>query len=304
MKKLFICLLGFCVSPVVYSQNVGIGTTTAPELLTVNGTALIDAGNLNNGFFPNGRVLKFGTIGGVGIGSNKNGGPSTFGLELFTNFQRRFVIDSAGNVGINADALPNFQLTVNGNSYTSGLGIGTTLPDLVSYKLDVNGSVRFRTDLYVNRDIWADRNLDVDGTSNLFGNILAGNNLSVGGTITGQEDLAITGNITMDGGKGMVRSTNSTQQVIAYPSGTVGYTNAPAGYTDDVEFVLPNVFASNPRVILAQVTNQTGTFERWTYTIHSINIVTHRFTVRFYNASSTTSTMSATFNFIAVGSAL
>lgn len=297
MKKILITLFISSISFTTNAQNIGIGTTTAPELLTVNGTTLIDAGNLNNGFFPNGRVLKFGTFGGVGIGSNKVGGPSYNGIELFTNFSRRFVIDSAGNVGINSDGLSAFKLTVNGNSYLGGLGIGTTTPDLITHKLDVNGAARVRTDFYINRDLWVDRNLDVDGTSNMFGNVTMSGNLNVTGIV------AATGGITLEG-KGILRSSSSAQQIVAFPSGAVGYTNAPAGYTDDVEFVLPNVFATTPRIMMAQVQNQSGTFERWTYTIHTIDLTTHRFTVRFYNASNGPSTFSATFLFIAVGGAL
>lgn len=298
MKKILLLLLAFYLINTSLAQHVGIGTTTAPELLTVNGTALIDAGNLNNGFFPNGRVLKFGTFGGVGIGSNKVSGPTYNALEFYTGFDRRMAIDSAGFVGINRDPIPGLALAVNGNTYIHGLGVGTVIPDLVTYKFDVNGSMRGRLDAFINRDLWVDRNFDVDGTSNLFGNVVMSSNLSVSGNIT------TSGNILTDGNKGIVRSTNSAQQVIAYPSGSVGYTNAPSGYTDDVEFVLPNVFAGVPKVSLAQVTNMSGTFERWTFTIHSVNIATNRFTVRFYNASSGPSTFTATFNFMAVGTAL
>jgi hypothetical protein len=211
---------------------------------------------------------------------------------------------NSGNVGIGAST-PSHKLTVNGNALISdGLGIATTTPDLVSHKLDVNGSARTRVDHYINRDLWVDRNLDVDGTSNLLGNIIAGNNISISGSITGVDNVTVSQNVTVDGGKGIVRSTNSSQRVVAFPVGSVGYTNAPSGFTDDVEFALPNVFASDPVITIGQVTNQSGTFERWTFTIHSVNIVTHRFVVRFHNSSNTNSTFSCTFNFIAIGTAL
>jgi len=292
MKKILLSLIGFCISTIVYCQHVGIGTTTAPELLTVNGTALIDASNLNNGFFPNGKVLKFGTTGGVGIGSNKIGGPSTNGLEFFTGSSRRFVIDSAGYIGINADAIPAFRLTVNGNSYIGGLALGTTQPDLLSYKLDVEGNTRVRNDSYVNRDLWVDRNFDVDGVSSFAGNITTGANLTIGG------------NITVDGGRGVIRSTNSTQQVVSYPIGSVLLNNASAGYTIDVTFAFSNVFAAVPKISIAQITGTSGPFERWLYTIHSVDLATRTFLVRFYTPNGTSGAATMTLNFIAIGAAL
>lgn len=304
MKKIMILLAGFAGTMSLNAQNVGIGTTNPSELLTVNGTALIDASNLNNGFFPNGKVLKFGTLGGVGIGSNKIGGPSTNGLEFFTGFSRRFVIDSTGNVGINADAISSFRLTVNGNSYIGGLALGTTSPDLFSYKLDVEGNTRVRNDSYVNRDLWVDRNFDVDGTSNFFGNITASSNLSIGGNITAVDNITVSGNITVDGGRGVIRSTNSTQQVVSYPVGSVQFGNAPAGYTTDVTFAFSNVFSAIPKISIAQITGTSGNFERWFYTIHSIDLATRTFLVRFYTPNGTGGSTTMTLNFIAIGAAL
>jgi hypothetical protein len=291
MKKISLAF-AILVSGVSYSQNIGIGTTNAQELLTVNGTALIDASNINNGTYQTGSLLKFGTSGRAGIGSCKLPGKFFNGLDFYTNGIPFMRMDTTGNIGINSDPFTHFRLTVNGNTYAGGLGINTTTPDLSFYKLDVNASGRFRTDLFVNRDMWVDRNLDVDGTTNLFGNITAGGNMSV------------AGNILVDGSKGIIRSTNATQQVITYPSGSLSFTNAPAGYTSDVQFVIPNVFSSNPHISVAELTDMTGTFERWTMTIHSIDNTTRRFWVRFHNASSQTSTMTMTVHFIAVGPAL
>lgn len=262
------------------AQNVGIGTATPTEPLTVNGSQLIDCNNQNTGSYLGQGLLKFGAMGGTAIGSNKSAGISRNGIDFYTNSLVRMIIDSTGNVRL-----------------SGGLGIATATPDLLTYKLDVNGSLRARLDAYVNRDAWVDRNLDVDGTSNLYGNIIAGNDISVGG------DVTVAGNLLVKNNKGLIRSTNGTQQVVAYPSGVVGYTNAPSGYTDDVEFALPDVFASAPRICIANVTEQTGTYERWTFTVHSINVNTNRFWVRFYNASNVSSTMQVRLNFIAIGAA-
>lgn len=212
--------------------------------------------------------------------------------------------NNAGNVGIGAST-PFAKLTVNGDAnISSGLGIATTSPDLITYKLDVNGSARTRLDHYVSRDLWVDHNLDVDGTSNLFGNIIAGSNVSIGGSITAVDNVTVSGNVTVDAGKGIVRSTNGSQRVVTFPSGSVSFGNAPAGYTTDITFAFSNVFAATPIITLGQITNESGNFERWTYTIHSVDLATRTFIVRFYTANGTGGGTAMTLNFIAIGTAL
>lgn len=163
------------------------------------------------------------------------------------------------------------------------VGIGAANP---SYKLDITGSARITDELYVNNSLWVDEDLDVDS------------NLVVGAA------ASIHRNLTVNNGKGIVRSTNGFQQVVAYPVGTLGFTNAPPGHTQDVEFSLPNVFSGDPVISVAQVNGMSGTFERWVLTIHTIDIDAHKFTVRFFNAGTTPSTFLATYRFIAIGPAL
>ena len=186
-----------------------------------------------------------------------------------------------------------------------GLALGTTQPDLFSYRLDVDGNSRVRNDSYINRDLWVDRNLDVDGTSNFLGNITASSSLGVSGNLFAYGNASVTGNLTVDGGKGIIRGPSSTQQAIAFSQGAVSFPNAPAGAVYDAQFAIPaNQFSSNPRVCIAQLTNHSGTFERWTYTVVNVDYLNNSFWVRFYNASNQSSTAAFTLNFILVGPAL
>lgn len=255
-------------------------TSTERTAITTPANGLLVYDNTTNTFwFYNGTVWTELAAGGGGSSNWNVAGNNIYNANT-------------ENVGIGT-AAPDAKLTVTGDATISaGLGIATTTPDLISYKFDVNGSARTRIDQYVNRDLWVDRNLDVDGTSNLFGNITAGGN------------LAVSNMITMDGGKGLVRSTNGTQQVVAYTSGSIGYTNAPAGYTEDVQFAFSNVFSATPHISMAQVANMTGNFGSWVLTIHSVDLATRRFWIRFYNSSPSPSTFTATYTFILVGPAL
>lgn len=304
MKNCFAAVLAVLFIIQAHAQNVGIGISNPPELLSVNGTTLIDAGNENNGNFVSGKILKFGTLGNSGIGSNKQSTPSRYGLDFFTKGVPRLSIDTNGNVGINSDPFSTFKLTLNGNGYAGALAIGTTTPDLLTYKLDINGNARTRADQYVNQDMWIDGKLDVDGTSNLAGDVTLSANLFSYSNATINGNVTVGGNITTDNGKGLVRSASATQQVISYPSGSVGFGNAGAGYTTDVTFAFSNVFAAAPRIAIAQVTAATGNFERWSYTVHSIDLATRTFLVRFYTATGTSGATAMTLNFIAVGAAL
>ena len=176
------------------------------------------------------------------------------------------------------------------NTNTGSVGIHTTTPD-ASYSLDVAGSARVQTDQFINRDLWVDRNLDVDGTCSLSGNIFANSNIVIGQ------------NVIVNNNKGIVRSANSNQQVVTFPFGSVVFGNAPVGYVVDVTFVLTNVFAGNPVISLGNISNATGPFERWQFSIHSIDIAAHTFLVRMFCPNGS-GPVTMTLNFIAIGTAL
>jgi len=144
----------------------------------------------------------------------------------------------------------------------------------------------------------------LDGTALITGPLYASGGLTVSGGNANIQTLHVGEGITVENGKGIVRSSNGVQLVVTFPSGSVGFTNAPPGHTQDVNFILPDAYASNPLISVAQVLNQTGNFEHWNLSIHSIDLNTHRFAVRFFNASNTNSTMNATFRFMAIGEAL
>jgi hypothetical protein len=92
--------------------NVGIGTTSPQQQLSVSAGAVIDQGNNNTGSITN--TLRFGSNSGEAIGSKRNSGTGQFGLDFYTGNQQRMTIANNGNVGIGTNN-PTAKLDINGD---------------------------------------------------------------------------------------------------------------------------------------------------------------------------------------------
>ena len=292
MKKTYLFLLMILYAGLTangQSGSIGIGTTTP------NTSAALDIQSTTKGVL----IPRLTTA-----QRNLISSPAT-GLLVFDNTSNSFWFRGATDWIELSDTSNNVFKKNGTTAYTNvlNLGIGTSNP-APSYRMDVSGNGRVSQDLFINRDLWVDRNLDVDGVTSLFGDAVAQSDFQVQGNLSVLSNVSVTGNITTDGGRGIVRGNNSQQLVVIFPSGSVGLTNAPPGHTQDVVFNLSNVFAGTPLVSVAQVLNQSGNFEHWTTTIHSVDIVNHQFTVRFRNTSTGNSTFTATYRFIAIGAGL
>ena len=80
------------------SGNVGIGTPSPQQQLSVAAGLNIDQNNANSGSVAN--ALTFGSASGEGIGCKRNAGGNQFGLDFYTGSANRLSISNNGNVAI------------------------------------------------------------------------------------------------------------------------------------------------------------------------------------------------------------
>ncbi len=105
------------------SNRVGIGTSAPQVALSVVGGINVDESNVNDGGLPS--SLRFGSFSGEAIGSNRNGGENTFGLDLWTGGSKRLSITNDGYVGIGTTA-PTARL----HMPATGSGQAVSLPGI------------------------------------------------------------------------------------------------------------------------------------------------------------------------------
>jgi hypothetical protein len=97
---------------ITLSGNVGVGTTSPGQKLSVAGTVLVDSNGANTGTTSN--ALVFGSPGsGEAVASRRSSGANQFGIDFYTNFASRMSIAQSGFVGIGT-ATPVEKLDVLG----------------------------------------------------------------------------------------------------------------------------------------------------------------------------------------------
>ncbi|MBI3218320.1 MAG: tail fiber domain-containing protein [Bacteroidetes bacterium] len=116
--------------------NVGIGTTSPAQKLTVQGGMNIDNGDAATGTISNGLTFGFGSS--EGISSKRNPSGNQFGLDFYTQTVNRMSITNTGNVGIGNTA-PTEKLDVTGNLKFSGALMPNNLPGTAGQVLTSGG---------------------------------------------------------------------------------------------------------------------------------------------------------------------
>lgn len=246
---------------VSFSQAVGIGTTNPQKTFSVNGSILIDQDNKNFGTLDS-AGLRFGTLSGVGVSSNRaTTGNNRNGLDFWTTGVKRLVITDLGLVGINTQ-VPLYPLDVFGPARAN--------------ELIANLSVSAGTDLRASRDLLITRNASIMGNAAIGGTPEAGYKLKVVGNGLFTTNVGVDGTLRVDGkitndGRGIMLSNSSTTFRSGFSLGTFTL-SLNAGQFADVTFIITPFTGtnSNVRVMIAQFSPGTGA-TNW----GSVNMVPH-----------------------------
>jgi hypothetical protein len=281
------------------AQNVGIGTSNPTRLLSVNGTVLVDAGNMNTGAGDS-ASLRFGTNGMAAISSNKAvAGVNTNGLDFWTNNNRRMIINTNGFVGINNNE-PAYRLDVGGTIHTSS-SLFTDGGAYISGSGNVEGNTYLNSSAYIADYMGIGTSFSSTYRLNVNGNALIGTNLGVNGTIRVDGAANLNSTLTVDGkltneGRAIMLSNSSTTLRSGFSNGT--FTIAlNAGQATDIPFIIPTFTGNNNnvRVMVAQLVPGTGA-SNWggvVFTPHSIDPTDAAYSnastvrIRMQNTSST-----------------
>lgn len=273
-------LTGILVSTAGATQSVGIGTSTPIGRLHVadsqSVTLVVDnlrelAPNINSSiYFANnasgsGAFRYTGAIKSIGVNS------VSARLGVFT-----------GAAGSGSILQERMSVTNSGN-----VGIGNINP---LYKLDVTGSIHASDYLYGNF-LTADQGLYVGTTAEIIGNITASSNVFV------------TGDLTVNNGKGIMQNTTSAPiKIKNFTTGALHIivTNLAAGSSIDVTtFNYGTTFASFPSVLLGNMTSGTGEWHQVIITPFAAGTSSCSF--RVYNPGPDAATFDATWNVTIIG---
>lgn len=272
--------------------RVGIGTTTAQQMLSVHQNMNIDQSDINAGNTPS---LSFGSNSGEGIGSKRTLDGNRYGLDFYTNTQVRLSISANGNVGIGNVGFTE-RLNVDGN---------------------ISSNRVFGTDIVVDRNSQNTGNFVGSDPSLMFGNLLSGEGIASKRTpgerqfgmdfytgtnrrlsILPSGNVEVTNNLTVSGGKGIIRSENGVQ-LKKLTTAVLVNMGLAAYETKTLPVSFSESFSALPDVMISSIISGTGGWAEVVLTVNTTN--NSGGTLYIYNPSPSVRNVNFTIKVVGIG---
>ncbi len=305
----------FGIAEILSAQNIGMGTSNPVSALhsASNESHIMTLENTNS--------LNSGVITGLNFGAGINsastykytgairtigGGPAEARMGFFTfassspaGLLERMTILDNGNVGIN-NTNPLYDLSVNGSSYFStNVGIQTT--PISSYALAVNGSSYFSTYVGIQAAPSSSYSLAVNGPARYYDDVRVDGILNPNNTLTIGNNTTIEGTLTVQNGKGIVRSVSSTQMKIKRTAVGFGAINLGAGATLESGYMNFGEDFSNVTVFMGQAYNGTGDYAKVLIMPFEVDETNDRCRFKLTNVASSAITFDADWEVVMIG---
>jgi len=271
MKTITVFTLLVSMTTLSLAQNVGIGTTTPPKRLSVNGSILLDSENTNSGSVDS-AALVFGTQTHVGLSCNRNiAGIVPNGLTFWTAGQRRMCITNTGQVGINT-VIPTYTLDVSGSMHASSI--------VANLSVSSNGYVSAESDLIASHNLTIGHNAMINGNTGLGMNPSDFYRLSVTGPSRYYDNVGMDGTLRVDKritnqGNGIMISDGATTLQSGFTWASFSLSLGPGGFYDLTVYTTQFSGGNdNIRVMVSQFVPGAAASSNWgniIMTPHSVN---------------------------------
>ena len=313
MKKIIYTLFILGFPGLLIAQKIGVNTTTPYSALHISSPADYTL-TLENPY-----PLGYGNLGGIlftnnmtGSGNYFKGGIQSIGessnsarLGFFTGatfnpfgMTEQLTIANNGYIGI-GNTTPASKLDVSGNTHITGnLGVHTPVS---TYSLDVAGNTRIAGNIGINAPPSDYYCIDAIGPARLQNDLRINGILNPNNQLVIGNSVAVESFMTVYGGKGIVRSTSSTQMKMKRLSASFSASNFAAGATITSGLLHFNEDFDAATVTVGNIVTGTGDWAKVMLVPFNVDLDDDSCQFALTNVSSATIAFTGTWTFVVVG---